>query len=237
MCKLFKKLFMITIPLLAVLFFINPVQAEVSMSSGFVVSAPNDKSLTDMVGIELKTEWNDLFLTLSKESAYKHLVGQTVGEYNIYGAVLGYDLHPFKYFSISCGIGYYQPKIKYESEMVEAVYREMHRLSDPVDGWKVNDGVLCCGGYELDYDMNTCEYKASGNFGGMIRFNLDVPITNRTGISFFAGYRILDFHTRISAKIKGLPPRAEDGLQAFHVFSGKDSFSGGQVGVFLNIRW
>ena len=232
MRKLFK---IIPLVLLTVLFFVNPVQAKMNFSVGPTISAPIDKTITDMMGFEIKAEWKNIFLALSKDSAFKILVGQSVGDFEIYGATIGYDLQISNHLSISCGLGYYQPKMKFEPEMKEAIYRKMHELSDPVDGWCTKEGTLCCEGHEIDYDMNTGEYVVHGALGGLVKIDFDLPITDHIGISMFVGYRILEFRSHISSKIKGLPPRVEDGMQAWHIFGTDESLSGPLFGLFLNI--
>ena len=230
---MFKRILFIFI-LLA--FSVSPVLA-LDVSTHVSTSYPQDTSISDVLGLEIQAKYHNYYAFISQDIATKYLVGQTVGEYHILGFGLGGKVYPFRYFSISGQFGYYQPKMKFADEMGEAVYREMHRLSDPVDGWCVEGGTLCCDGYEIDYDQTTAEYRVHGNFGGDIRLNLDFPITQRWNVYGFIGYRVLEFSTHCAANIKNMPPRVEDGEQAFHIFSDKDSLSGGQAGIGVFYRW
>lgn len=217
------------------LFFYSHVSAF-EIRPNVIVSSPNEATLSDVRGCEIEARWRNILFFVSQTQATKFLVGQTVGTYQILGAGAGYILPLVKYFSMSGRFGYYQPKMHYKPEKDEAIYRELHRLSKPVDKWRMKPGVLCCEGYELDYDFRTCQYETTGSLGGDIRLNFDVPIANHVRFNLFVSYRVLEFDTRISANIKGLPIRS-DGFQAFHEFYGKDNFSGGQIGIGVSIKW
>lgn len=218
-------------------FILLPLASKTCNALGLTVNghflSPSDKSLSSTPGLEAQIKWTHAYLYITSDYTKKHLVGQTGATYITNGIGFGYSV-PIWVLSLSCQVGYYVPIVT--STNKEGIYREMHRLSDPVDGWTPKPGVPCCEGYVLDYDYQSAKYEVGDNFGGNIRLALNKSLAKHLKFNVFVGYKVLRLPTKISADIIGLPQRP-DGKQAYHIFHGSDELSGLEMGVEITLKW
>jgi len=198
--------------------FANAFEINLSYKATF----PNADDLSTTGGIELEASHEGILSWLSYEESMLRYVGQECMNISLLSAGLGYRIELVDNLSVAIKGGYYMPVKSYRNTYQEAIYRQMHAYTYPVEHWA---------GGDIDYIESTCDYEINGNFGGGIEANWTIPILSWINLDLLAGWRYLNLKDRISANIKGLHPGA------FHEFVVNKDWSGGVIGASLVFRW